>query len=900
MERGFRLTLRVALVLVILAGAGLVIYAVTGDGAGGRAGAGAASPTREEPSAPPSPPAGAPGEAPEGTAPAPTRAASGTSSEHTTELEGFNSVFRDSEKDRDEAIVTGERAVLREDLYDVVMPVVTVFMWDENKDEGLEVELGKVRVRAERAELDRERGLVRLFGGVTAVGEDYGIRTESVLYEVRQRRLTSEDPVRMQRDRTDKEGNRQPAMVVSGRGLSVDLTVRRVAVLRDVEALLQDVSGDFLAAELEELAEDEGSNEVRITCSGPMAYEHLQRKVSFAEEVRVVSGDKELTCDQLDVLLGETKEKDRLEVSDIVATGNVRMAYADQVGRGERLEWHNVTQTGVLSGEPASLETPQFEMGGAELNFYRMNDRFHANGPGALRWRGPKQQSPTVPAAAGEEAWGLGPLQMSGDEPVDVAWDSSMTYQVADHVATFEGNVRVRQQTSSLTCGQLVLSLEPDSAHLRKIEAGGGVTIHDEPGEQSRDVTCDRLIWDAPARTVELIASEGKTVSVTTGPHAIVSRHVMLDNARRALICPTAGRLTVRPGGEHPSGEAADDLPVEVTWEESMRFDQEPEPVARFSGNCVARRGDHKMKGQRLRADFDEQMALTRVVVTEDAVVDVLAPANEQPPQPGAGSRASAEGAPLPLPGMAPGGGERWRLGAPELVISVAERRVSVPGAGSLTVLRGDSPAGTITWEGAASLGLAESLATFTSGVAADVSGALLKSNELRLHFDEERNLRHIWAEGSVYFAPPQEGAWEMQSDSAEAVFAGGNQLRQVIARQNVKVRDERRRLQCRLLQLFLEPAEGQQEPELQRAVAQDDVHLSYEDEERLEAGGDRLEWDRTTDTYVLTGEPDAYMRSGQLVFRNETILLDRTTGRLILPRGEARPARTTVPAGVQ
>jgi lipopolysaccharide export system protein LptA len=896
MDSGFKLTLRAALVLVILTGIGLVAYAVlTGS---------ASSTTRPEESPAPEPiasaaepeeppePAEAPPPAPEDPAPSPGG---------ETELQKFVSTLWDPERDREDAVVEGDRAVLKEAIYEVFLPVVLVNMWPA-EGEPLDVELEKVRVQAERAELDEEKGIVRLFGNVTATGEDFQIVTDSVVYKVVDRSLTSDEAVRIRKDKLDEEGGRTPALVVEGRQLRVDLAARHMSILKEVEATLYGVSQDFLAADLSAPAEGDEPREVVITSDGRLLYEHLAKNVNFEQNVHAVSGDRELRCDQLTILLGQTEEQDRLEVSNITATGEVELSYVDQVARGRKLEWHNVTQTGLLTGDadrPASMTTPEFEMTGERLTFYRVNDRFHAEGPGSLRWTATGEAAPDEPPDQ-PPGWGLGPLQLSNSRPVRVTWQTSMTYHVPDRVASFVGEVVAQQQNSSLSCEQLTLTLEPGGGQMRKVEAEGGVTIHEQAVPEGRDVLCDRLVWDAPRDTVQLTAAEGQVVTVQAGLHTIAAPHIVLDNAEQTLHCPVAGELTARPSPtDGLAGEDAAALePIRVAWQREMHFRQRPAPLARFSGDVVASRAGQLISGQELSVEFGPEMTPVKMAVGGGAVVDVFS----APPGPASGGAqpapdAAGRGASL-LPGIAEMKGERWRLTCEEIEILVAEELITSSRPGSLSVLQGDVATGTITWERSLALDFGNDVARFGGNVSADVSGTTLKSEKLKLDFDEKRDLRHVWAEESVYFTQQREDAWELESQFAEAVFAANSQLREVIAREKVEVRDEQRVLNCQMMQLFLEKIAAEPEPVLQRAVAQQDVAVRYVQEERLEAEGDRLEWERVSDTYVLTGEPHALLRRGSLMITNDRILLDRPSGRMTLPPG-AEPVRTVVPQRV-
>lgn len=586
----------------------------------------AASPEPAAQPQPPAPPQAVPTDGGSATAPAsgpqagtPKAGAGGpTEARQQTELVDFSMVLHDSEKNREEATVVGDRALLREQekTYQVFNPLVVVLLWPSD-GQPVDVELPKLHLKADQADVDEAQGIVRFFGNVTATGEDFEVTTDGVVYAVNERTLTSDKPVRMQRDKVDKAGNKTPALVVTGLGLNADLGLQNMSVLKDAMAHVYNVSEDFLATGLEKPASTGAGREVVITSDGPLLYEHMARRVTFSDNVAAVSDQKKLTSQKLTISLGTSDAGKRVEVTDIVATGKAQLSYQDQVARGDKLEWHNVTQTGVLTGSPAVLVTPQFELTGKELTFYRLNDRFHSEGPGSLLWKsGAKGAGVADEAHAGREAaetpWDIGPLRLSGGAPVHVTWTDSMTYHAAAHVATFKGQVVAQQQESALECNELVLNFEPTAGAIQKVEAAGAVDVRDAQSPGGRNLGSDRLVWDATRDKVELVAREGETVNVESGGRSVASSHVVVDNSGQTMDCPAEGRLTVKPTPAK-GGRAAQSAPVVVDWRKEMHFAQRPSPVALFAGSATARQGDQQITGETLRAEFDEKMSPLRI-----------------------------------------------------------------------------------------------------------------------------------------------------------------------------------------------------------------------------------------------------------------------------------------------
>jgi len=889
MDMGFRLLLRVALVLVLLAGVGLVVYAVIGGGPPGQ-------PALERPDGGPAPQvAAAPAQETSPPSPAPVQSESPQPPEQaqSTQPEGPRDVelemvecrivLRDEEAGRDEAIVEGARILPRETLYEVFSPVVDLIAPPEDGTQ-LDVQVHNVRITAQMANVARDHSSLRLFKDVTACGKGFQIATASVVYSTKNRTLTSNDTVRIQRNREGEGDPGTPAMVVTGEGLFVDATIEDMSILKNVEARLYNVSEDFLAdAAVPDEPAAEVLSDVLITCAGQMNYQHPARRVVFHNAVRADWGGKTLNCDKLTIVLAEAEGTDSLQVEQVVASGSVQLSHERQIARGETLNWHNVTQTAALTGQPAVLSTAELELTGRELTLYRVNVRFQSEGAGTLYWKAPAPEPQAPKSQPTQSAFGLGPMGLTNNAPISVTWNDAMKYDRDEQRAVFNGAVSASQGGLTLDCDQLLIEFGAGASRIGKVQADGHVKMHDALSAPGRDVLCERLLWDATRDTVELTAPEGGLVNVTAGRNVIASERVALDNRAGTLACLAPGELTAAAGPqerEGPDGQAAP--PLSVKWQESMRFCERPSPKANFRGQVVARRGPQQIRGESLDVDFDPDMNVLRALAGGGAVIDIRS--RPQRPSDAAGPA---------LPGVAEVEADHWHLEAREVTILPPEDVLASETAGALTVLSKGVTTATIRWNKNMRVSLPGGFAHFQGQTKANVSGAELQSDSLKLDFTPERKPRHIWAEGSVQFVSRSEDGWQLRSDSAEAVFDAQGELRQVIARGHVQVQDPAYTLTSEVLTLHTAPDEQQDKPVLiERAVAERNVHVRYLTEGELETGGDRLEWERRTDIFVLTGEPEAYWRYGDLRHRSPRMLFDRATGRMHSPPS-SRPIRT-------
>ncbi len=889
MDRKFRLVLRIAVLLTLLGGGALVLYA----GRGEPARPDVIRPERNEPSQTPAGGTTGQGSPPESTG-GPQEGAE--PAEANTGLESvlleFSQVIRDPEDEESQALLTGPRAVYNPEaeIYKVVEPLVIAHVADEQGGGELDVELGNVSFSAREATFNEAERWVELHENVVMEGEDLKITTDQLTYRAGDRTLSSDTQVQMYEYQVDSSGVRRLKLIVEGEGAKADLSARKVTILSNVKTRLFDVSRDFLAggaAGDEEPAGD--TQQLTITADGKGIYNDQAGKVSFFENVRAEFGSKSLLSDKLAIVLGEETQNRRLEVSDVLADGNVRLFYGDEMLRGDAMEWRNVTQTGVLKGEPAEARTRQFDLRGTKLTFYRLNNRFQAEGAGELAWKGTAGTQPDQ-AETSSAPWQSGPLQMSRSEPIRVTWQESMTYDVAGRVAVCRGEARVEQGANSLNSDTLEVTFEEDNQTIRNLTARGEVIVRDEFGDAVREVDCQELKWDARGKSVELTAPEGQNVTVRTDRQVVTAPRVIVDNRRQAIACPTHGRLSIEPArSDEQEQDAAEAVPVAVEWKDHMEFTQKERPVATFQGEVVARRHQQLIRGRELRVEFDERMNPLQIRSTGEALME-LRPRNKKTEPADRPPTETAEGL-LAIPRLK---GEYWRLEAESVSIDPRVQSVQSQTPGTLTVLKSDKPSGAISWQDEMKVDSVRGQAEFQGDVEAQLQGAELSTDWLRLLFDQGGQLRHTAARGNVFFAAGGESGWELKSESAEAIFGTGNVLRQFIARDDVEIIDPDQRLRARRAQFFLASVEGREEPVITRAVAEGDVWVEYRKKEQLEAGGDRLSWDRETDTFVLTGDPYAYVKRDNVKTQNWKITLDGGTGQMSLPEGD-RPVVTVV-----
>jgi len=794
-------------------------------------------------------------------------------------IRNFERFVRSQDGSEPEALIQGERATAKQDKFFLIeKPVVTSLTGKVSGAEMGNVSVKNARLSAERAEFDEAKGVLHLLDRVKAEGEDFEAFTENVTYTTAERAVTGDAPVELKRFRLAPDGSRHLSVHVTGEGLAGDLTLRNVLIKRKPVATLMDVSSDFLqtaptgiaAAEVRGPAE--ASNLV-VICDGPMTYQHLAKKVQFENNVTCTYGDITVTSDRLEVLADNDQKAEKLQVTSITAEGNVVFTRLEQVARGERLVWQNLTQAGILTGEPASLSRPDLEVTTPRLTFFKVDMRFTGEGEGELTRR--QAESAATPAqqeaASADMREPIAPIPLKPGGTIRVTWNKSMRYDATEKTAVFAGQVEAKQEGDTLNCEELRLRFGQDEQGgdaLDLVTATGNVRGTQTLAGERRTVQCDQAVWRAKEGLVELQASEGGTVTVLSEGQRLVAPKALFKPDSSLLSCEGAGELALAAKtGEGPDQQAE---PIRVEWERGMVFQGVGQRFAEFEGGVQAYRPGEKIMGDKVRVDFDEQMNPLKIISTGNAVLEVqrdqAGPAVEAGP--GAGARPSEDRALTEGVFEVPqfdGAVTQWRISGEVLVGEPAAHVLSSPGPGLLEVMRQGEQGDRLRWSKSMRVDMGSGFALFEGEVKGRFSDATLACDkELRLDFDQARQLRYIDARGRVDFQAVGPSPWRLKAQRAEATFAAQSVLSQVIAHQDVLVSDRQSTVQAQLLHLYFSPSQEEGQIELDRANATTDVVVNYAGETPLQATCDELDWDKGSDEYVLRGNPARISKQGQ------------------------------------
>jgi len=548
-----------------------------------------------------------------------------------------------------------------------------------------------------------------------------------------------------------------------------------------------------------------------------------------------------------------------------------------------------VTQAGVITGKAARMVTTDFVITGEKLTFFRLNSRFQADGPGKLVWTPPPKGGAS--AAQKKPAPGL----LAPGEPLEVVWAGGMTYDSKDMSAVFSKEVRAAQKTGTLASEALEVQFNSKDRSIKQVLARENVHLVQTVQDVKRTVDCDRAEWDAAASVTKFTAAPGKQLTVSTGQEKLVSSVVVFDPNKDVLDCKAPGTLDI--AAARPLG-GGNKEPTKVKWDTSMRYARSGQRAAEFEGAVQMSQAGQIMKGDSMRVDFDEKENPVKVTARKNALLEVLPREEAKPgeaPKPAGGEPKEKKAPLMPSLTQAP---EHWRLSADVIVGHPKEETIQTEGPGLLELFHKEGLNDSVRYGKSVMVNFLKSLAEFKGDVEAKFSGSTIQCESLRLEFGEKNELRHMYCEENVRFTAPGDNPWKMSGKSAEAIFAAGSVLNQVIARDNVEVLDAERTVKAQLLTLFFEEGKGSKGSSLSRATAKKDVSVHYGGDKKIDATADDLLWDVESGLYTLLGNPATVSQAG-FGTKGEKILIDRKNGKMTVPAGKT-PATTTVEGGAK
>jgi len=241
----------------------------------------------------------------------------------------------------------------------------------------------------------------------------------------------------------------------------------------------------------------------------------------------------------------------------------------------------------IARGTPAHAYRGPNYLTGRELRMVQDTGVLTVPGPGTLRWFS-KRGLTGVTGGGSAEAGPEGPQQ---DRAIDVAWTESMRF--AEGRAQFEGSVKARQETTTLSAGHLEITFDETASNVRELTARNAVEIVDPP----QTIRAEHFSFDLLSKVMRATGTAEAPAQVWFDRDVLRAPTITFEQETGNVETDGPGFLLYHKGAG-PTVE-----PLQVTWRKRMTYDS-AEGVARFEDEVEFVRQSLTLNSDRLALFF--------------------------------------------------------------------------------------------------------------------------------------------------------------------------------------------------------------------------------------------------------------------------------------------------------
>ncbi len=401
---------------------------------------------------------------------------------------------------------------------------------------------------------------------------------------------------------------------IVGQGCEIDLINKKMWIKKDAEMEMDGVKNDLFflstdsASQMTQTPQSEtGINELPrektfIRSSGQLIFDRQSdaNVMTFHDNVEVKKGSSTVFSDKLVIFLDpETKR-----TKQAIASGNVLASQGTKIAKGSFLTWDVNTQSAILEdAQKAEFVEDNLNIDALKMIFYKDTGKIDVPSSGSLkakmREKGRRKNTP----AKTEKT----------DDNIRVTWEGKMNFQDDTREASFEKNIEVRREDSTLLCDNLKVTFDEQDYNLETFKATEKIHIIDKRGDLYSEAVGDHVTWDAKNKVTVLRGRPFALLREGNRRQILAPRILFYEDGKKVL-CEGKGSLYEK-GDETLSGKNTEKTDIKVNWSKKMFYSDVLKKIS-FYGEAQAAQDGQKLNGDQIDAYLDQNQKISKIIAT--------------------------------------------------------------------------------------------------------------------------------------------------------------------------------------------------------------------------------------------------------------------------------------------
>lgn len=404
---------------------------------------------------------------------------------------------------------------------------------------------------------------------------------------------------------------------IVGQGCEIDLVNKKMWIRKDAEMEMDGEKNDlfFLSrdnAQQGSPSDQEGTTPRKesspvntektvIRSSGQLIFDRQAdaKVMTFNDNVEVKKGDSTVLSDKLVIFL----DPETRQTKQAIASGNVLASQGTKIAKGSFLTWDVNTQSAILEdNRKAEFVNDELNIDALKLIFYKNTSNIDVPSSGNLLAKmKDKPGKKRTRDADGK------------NQNVNVKWEGKMNFLAERRAASFEKEIEVKREDSTLFCENLDVTFNENDYNLRTLKASDKIHIIEKRSNLFSEAVGDQATWDSQNKLTVL---QGHPFAFLRegNRRQIMSPRILFYEDDNTILCEGKGTL-FEGGSGSPAQKGAEEDAVKVDWVKKMIYNDSSRKVSFYESVQVVR-GGQKLNGDQVDAYLNQEKEIHQIIST--------------------------------------------------------------------------------------------------------------------------------------------------------------------------------------------------------------------------------------------------------------------------------------------